>query len=88
MHAVVDEVGDPVGEHAGLAGACAGDHEERSGLVGDGVELVGVQSLGERRRAAIADRIGRRAVGGMRSAREYSAASFANSSSSVMCDPL
>ena len=42
-HALVDQVGDAVGEHPGLAGAGAGDHEQRSALVDDGVELVRVE---------------------------------------------
>ena len=85
MHAVVDEVGDAMGEHAGLAGPGAGDDQQRAGFVGDGVELIGVEALGERRRTVAGERdaggIGRRAVGGMRDV-------VANSSSSVMSGPL
>ena len=46
-HALVDEVGDAMGEHPGLARSCAGDDEQRSAAVDDGVELVGVEP-GER----------------------------------------
>ncbi len=45
MHALVDQVRDAVREHPGLAGAGAGDHEQRAGLVHDGIELIGVQPL-------------------------------------------
>ncbi len=66
MHAVVDQMGDPVREHPRLAGAGTGDHEQRAGFVRDRVELVGVEALGERRRAIprerIPDRIRRRAL--------------------------
>ncbi len=43
-----DQVGDAVGEHAGLARPGAGDHQQRPVLVDDRVELVGVEALGER----------------------------------------
>ena len=46
--AEVDEVGDAVGEDPGLAGPCTGDDEERTVLVHHGVELIGVEALGER----------------------------------------
>ena len=48
MHAGVDQVGDAMREHPGLARTGAGDHQERAGLVDDGVELVGIEALGER----------------------------------------
>ena len=38
--ALGEEVGDAVGEGAGLAGAGAGEDEERAGFGGDGVETV------------------------------------------------
>ena len=44
-HALVDEVGDAMGEHPGLARAGAGDHQQRPAAVHDGVELVGVQQV-------------------------------------------
>jgi len=34
---LVDQVGDAMGEHAGLAGSGAGDDEERAVLVDDGI---------------------------------------------------
>ena len=43
--AVVDEVGDAVGEHPGLARAGAGDHQQRAAAVHDGVELIGVECV-------------------------------------------
>ena len=48
VHALVDEVGDAVREHPGLAGAGAGDDEQRAAAVDDGVELVGVEAVGRR----------------------------------------
>ena len=45
MHALVDEVGDAVGEHPGLARTGAGHHQERAAAMHDGIELVGVQPL-------------------------------------------
>ena len=45
MHALVDEVGDAMGQHPRLARAGAGDHQQRTAAVHDGVELVGVQAL-------------------------------------------
>ena len=62
MHALVDEVGDAVREHPGLAGAGAGDDEQRPAAVDDGVELVGVQPVGRR--------LGRRAIERRARARE------------------
>ncbi len=50
MHPFVDEVGDPMGQHPGLSRAGAGDDEQRTLVVDDGVELIGVQPLDERRR--------------------------------------
>ena len=47
-HALVDEVGDAVGEHPGLARPGAGHHQQRPVGVDDGVELVGVQTLRKR----------------------------------------
>ena len=41
----VDEVGDAVGEHPGLAGAGPGDDEQRPARVDDGVELVRVEQV-------------------------------------------
>ncbi len=85
VHAVVDEVGDAVREHPGLARAGAGDDEQRAGLVDDGVELVGVEALGERRRTI-------RVNGSPTASGDAPSAgwgmSSANSSSSVMCSPL
>ena len=46
-HALVDEVGDAMGEHPRLARSGAGDDQQRSAAVDDGVELVGVEP-GER----------------------------------------
>ena len=40
-----DQGGDPAGDDGGLAGAGAGDDQERAGVVGDGFGLAGVQSL-------------------------------------------
>ena len=45
---VADQVGDAVREHAGLAGAGAGDDEQRPVDVGDGLRLDRVQPLEER----------------------------------------
>ncbi len=45
--ALGEEVGDAVGERAGLAGAGAGEDEERAGLGGDGVELFVVEGRAE-----------------------------------------
>ena len=50
--ALVDQMGDAVGEHPRLARAGPRHHQQRPVLVDDRVELVGVQTLGERRRAA------------------------------------
>ena len=44
---LVDEVGDAMGEHPRLARAGAGDDEQRTLGVDDGVELVGVEQVGE-----------------------------------------
>ncbi len=49
-HALVDQVGDAVGEHAGLARAGTGDDEQRPVGVHDGVELIGVEPARERAR--------------------------------------
>ena len=46
VHALVDEVGDAVGQDPGLARAGAGDDEQRPATVDDGVELVGVEPVG------------------------------------------
>ena len=85
VHTGVDQVRDAMREHAGLARSGAGDHQQRAGFVGHGVELIGIEPFGERRRTVAAERIdqriGRRCVGGMRDV-------SANSSSSVMCGPL
>ena len=48
MDAIVDQMGDAMGEHPGLAGTGAGDHQQGARLVRHGVELVGVETLGER----------------------------------------
>ena len=48
VHALVDEVGDAVREHPGLARPGAGDDQQRPAAVDDGVELVGVQPVGGR----------------------------------------
>ena len=45
-HALVDQVGDAVGEHPRLARTGAGDDEQRPAAVHDGVELVGVEPVG------------------------------------------
>ena len=42
-----EQVGDPVGEHAGLARAGAGEDQQRALAVGDGVPLRRVQALEE-----------------------------------------
>jgi hypothetical protein len=60
VDSVVDEVGDAMREHTGLAGPGAGDHEQWPRFVGDGVELVGVQAFGERRRPVPRERIAKR----------------------------
>lgn len=65
MDAVVHEMGDAMGEYPRLARAGTGDHQQRTGLVSDRVELVGVQAFGERRRAAVDQRIRRRTIGGV-----------------------
>ena len=69
MHALVDEVGDAVGQHPGLARAGTGDHQQRAAAVHDGVELVGVQA-----REVEGARVGRgrRARSGWRGAEEAS----------------
>ena len=58
--ALVDEVGDAVGEHPRLARSGAGDHQQRPTAMDDSVELVGVEpgkrvatSGGGRRRAVV-----------------------------------
>ena len=43
-----DEPRDPPGDDLGLAGAGAGDHQQRAGAVGDRPELVGIESTEER----------------------------------------
>ncbi len=53
----VDQVRDAMREHPGLARPGARDHEQRAVGVHHGIELVGVQALGERIRADLADRI-------------------------------
>ena len=45
--ALREEVGDAVGERAGLAGAGPGEDEERTGLGGDGVILFVVEGRAE-----------------------------------------
>ena len=47
LHALGEQVGDAVGEGAGLAGAGAGEDEQRSGGGGDGVELLVVELRAE-----------------------------------------
>ena len=44
-HALVDEVGDAVGEHPGLARPGAGDDQQRAAAVHDGVELIGIEQV-------------------------------------------
>ena len=39
------QIGDPVGKHTGLAGACAGHDEQRAALVYHGGALLGIQSI-------------------------------------------
>jgi len=43
--AAVDQVGDPVGEHAGLATAGAGEDQQRAVNVRDGLALRWVEAL-------------------------------------------
>ena len=43
-----DEPGDAARDDLGLAGACAGHHEERPGAVGHGAELVRIESAEQR----------------------------------------
>jgi hypothetical protein len=54
--AVPDQVGDAVGQRVGLAGACAGDHQQRAAQAADAVldgaallRIEGVESGGHRR---------------------------------------
>ena len=51
VHALVDEVRDAMREHPGLAGAGAGDDEQRSVPMDHGVELVRVEAVEVDRRA-------------------------------------
>ena len=48
VRALVDQVGDAVGEHPRLAGSGTGDDEQRTVAVHDRVELIGVET-GHRR---------------------------------------
>ena len=50
LHALVDEVGDAVREHPGLARSGARHDQQRSGLVDHRIELVGIQAGREGRR--------------------------------------
>ena len=51
LHALdADEVGDAVGQHAGLAGAGTGQDEQRPLGRGDGARLLGVEPLDDRLR--------------------------------------
>ena len=54
LDALVDQVGDAVREHPCLAGTGTRHHQQRTVLVHDGVELVGVEAGRERRRPASA----------------------------------
>ena len=49
------ELGDAVGQHAGVARACSGDDQQRRPLMGDRDPLLGVEPLEKRFRVA-ADR--------------------------------
>ncbi len=46
MHTLFDEVGDAMGEHAGLARTGTGYHQQRPTAVHHGIELVGVEAQG------------------------------------------
>ncbi|GAB7530568.1 hypothetical protein PS3A_29790 [Pseudomonas sp. 3A(2025)] len=48
--AILDQVGDLAGDHAGLAGACTGEHQERAADVVHGFLLPGIESGHEERR--------------------------------------
>ena len=50
----MDQVGDAMREHPGLARSGSRDHEQRPVLVHHRIELIRVQPLGERRRTATA----------------------------------
>jgi hypothetical protein len=45
VHALVDEAGDAVGEHTGLAGAGARQHHERALAVHHGRPLLGIEPV-------------------------------------------
>ena len=55
-----DEPGDPPGDDLGLAGAGAGDHQQRARAVGDRPELVGIEPAQERFEAGRRRIVGRR----------------------------
>ena len=61
--AALDEPGDAVGDDARLAGARAGEHEERAVAVLDGVALRGVEACGSGVMAKAAIRVLRTATG-------------------------
>ncbi len=42
--AILDQVGDLAGDHAGLAGACTGEHQKRAADVVHGFLLPGIES--------------------------------------------
>ena len=54
------QVGDPVGQDPGLARAGAGDDQQRAALVHDGLALLGVEPLEQRRGVALGGRRRRR----------------------------
>ena len=51
-----DAVGDPAGEHPGLAGTRPGDDRDQPRVGGDGAALVGVEIVEQRRRVHRAQR--------------------------------
>ena len=64
-HALVDEVGDAMGEHPGLARAGAGDDQQRPAAVDNGVELIGVEQVEVERGTLGRDPLGRQSHGGL-----------------------
>ncbi|GAB3863819.1 hypothetical protein GCM10027610_111160 [Dactylosporangium cerinum] len=54
-----EQIGDPAGQHLGLARAGAGDDEQRGTLVGHGVTLRTVEPVEQRLRIAAAGRLSR-----------------------------
>ena len=62
-HALVDEMGDAMGEHPGLARTGTGDDQQRPAAVHDGVELVGIERIEIERDAAVRDDLVRQSHG-------------------------